>query len=120
MRACRSIAASCSNATRPQAPGCPHVYEEEPCPGEPLHAGPVRTCITWRAGALLAPGAEVCNSYREMLNDRSMVQYGFLQARCCAGCVVLQRAGRVLVASGAVRRRLCCCTCCACMPADLL
>jgi hypothetical protein len=36
-------------------------------------------CIVWRAEEELQPGDEVCNSYKALLQDRSMLQYGFLQ-----------------------------------------
>jgi hypothetical protein len=36
-------------------------------------------CLMWTAGAFQAEGAEVCNGYKFMPNDRSMLQYGFLQ-----------------------------------------
>lgn len=57
-----------------QAPDCPNIHEEAPCPNEPQ-----RSCIVWSAGAFLPRGAEVCNGYKWMSNDRSMLQYGFLQ-----------------------------------------
>jgi hypothetical protein len=38
-------------------------------------------CIVWRAEEELQPGDEVCNSYKALLQDRSMLQYGFLQVR---------------------------------------
>lgn len=37
-------------------------------------------CIVWKAGSDLAAGDEVCNIYHEsMLQDRAVLQYGFLQ-----------------------------------------
>jgi hypothetical protein len=33
----------------------------------------------WLAGSYLLPGQDVCTFYQLMLNDRTMLQYGFLQ-----------------------------------------
>jgi hypothetical protein len=40
---------------------------------------PDKECFLWFAGSYIGPGQEVCNSYKYMLNDRSLFQYGFLQ-----------------------------------------
>ena len=57
-----------------QAPGCLNFYTEKACPQDPS-----RSCVVWMAGTYLAPGAEVCISYKYMPNDKAMLQYGFLQ-----------------------------------------
>lgn len=36
-------------------------------------------CIVWRAETPLKAGQEVCNSYKTLLQDRALLQYGFLQ-----------------------------------------
>jgi hypothetical protein len=59
-----------------QAPDCPNDHVETPCPHDPD-----RDCIVWSAGAFLPRGSEVCNTYKWMTNDKSMLQYGFLQVR---------------------------------------
>jgi hypothetical protein len=39
--------------------------------------------MVWMAGTYLAPGTEVCNTYKYMPNDKAMLQYGFLQVGAC-------------------------------------
>jgi len=36
-------------------------------------------CFVWRAETPLRAGQEVCNSYKTLLQDRALLQYGFLQ-----------------------------------------
>lgn len=38
-------------------------------------------CLVWRAEEDVAPGGEVCNSYKTLFQDRALLQYGFLQVR---------------------------------------
>jgi hypothetical protein len=48
--------------------------------GNPCRAGSKDLCVLWRAKAAVSAGEEVCNGYHEyMLQDRSLIQYGFLQ-----------------------------------------
>lgn len=63
------------------APYCTNVHVEQPCPQDPD-----RQCIVWTAGVFHARGAEVCNGYKWMANDRSALQYGFMQV-CDCGCI---------------------------------
>lgn len=57
-----------------QEPGCLNRHSEQPCPQDPS-----RQCLVWKAGSALAAGAEVCNGYKYMPNDKSFLQYGYLQ-----------------------------------------
>lgn len=48
--------------------------------GNPCRAGSKDLCVVWRAKAAVSAGEEVCNGYHEyMLQDRALIQYGFLQ-----------------------------------------
>jgi hypothetical protein len=53
---------------------CPNYQVVAPCPSDEA-----RRCVHWLAGSYLLPGQEVCTFYQFMLNDRTMLQYGFLQ-----------------------------------------
>jgi hypothetical protein len=57
-----------------QAANCPNVHVETACPHDPE-----QECIVWTAGAYIPQGAEACNVYKWMPNDRCLLQYGFLQ-----------------------------------------
>ncbi|KAF6258737.1 hypothetical protein COO60DRAFT_1090024 [Scenedesmus sp. NREL 46B-D3] len=54
---------------------CNHTHKPEPCA-----PGSTERCVVWRAAKPLAAGEEVCNFYKFMLQDRSVLQYGFLQS----------------------------------------
>uniref|UniRef100_A0A383VSU2 SET domain-containing protein n=1 Tax=Tetradesmus obliquus TaxID=3088 RepID=A0A383VSU2_TETOB len=54
---------------------CPNYQVVSPCPTDES-----RRCVHWLAGSYLLPGQEVCTFYQFMLNDRTMLQYGFLQS----------------------------------------
>uniref|UniRef100_A0A383VR40 SET domain-containing protein n=1 Tax=Tetradesmus obliquus TaxID=3088 RepID=A0A383VR40_TETOB len=54
---------------------CNNIHPVEPC-----RPGSSERCMVWRAGKPLAAGDEVCIFYKFMLQDRSLLQYGFLQS----------------------------------------
>jgi hypothetical protein len=57
-----------------QVSDCTNFYTERACPHDPS-----QSCMVWMAGSFIAPGSEVCHSYKYMPNDKAMLQYGFLQ-----------------------------------------
>jgi hypothetical protein len=57
-----------------QVSDCTNFYTERSCPHDPS-----QSCMVWMAGTFIAPGSEVCHSYKYMPNDKAMLQYGFLQ-----------------------------------------
>lgn len=57
-----------------QVSDCTNFYTERSCPHDPS-----MSCMVWMAGSFIAPGSEVCHSYKYMPNDKAMLQYGFLQ-----------------------------------------
>jgi len=50
-----------------------HQHPTDRCPHNPDEA-----CFIWKAGAPVAKGEEVCNSYGWLVGDEAFLQYGFL------------------------------------------
>lgn len=57
-----------------QDPDCTNIHSVQPCPQDRS-----RQCLVWVAGTFLPQGAEVCNNYKAMTNDKTLLQYGYLQ-----------------------------------------
>jgi hypothetical protein len=56
----------------------PLLLPSGPCPGSSKRDK--QDCLLWTARADVAEGEEVCNRYTDyLLQDRSLLQYGFLQ-----------------------------------------
>ncbi|KAF8055289.1 hypothetical protein HT031_006815 [Scenedesmus sp. PABB004] len=77
---------------------CPHTLSTEPCPGDDA-----RECLMWRAGDAVRAGGEVCNQYQHLLQDRSVLQYGFMQASTWGQA--RRRLGAQGAAAGAPKQR---------------
>jgi hypothetical protein len=61
--------------------------------GNPCQPGSQDLCVIWRAEADVSGGEEVCNGYATyMLQDRALLQYGFLQVRSISLAVVAGRS----------------------------
>jgi hypothetical protein len=60
---------------------CPNVHPKQPC-----HPGSAEECVVWIAREYVAAGQPVCNYYKWMTNDISLLQYGWLQVCMCGSC----------------------------------